>query len=147
MKKGLNFVKYEFPSKSCNEVFARTAVAAFASQLDPTLDELIDVKTAVSEAVTNCIVHAYAETIGIIYITVKLYGEGRLEISVKDRGCGIPDVNAAMEPTFTTSGDGERAGLGFSVMRAFTDNMRVRSVVGKGTVVKLTKYIGKRRGC
>lgn len=147
MKKVLNYVKYEFPSRSCNEVFACTAVAAFASQLDPTLDELIDIKTAVSEAVTNSIVHAYKETIGVIYITVKLYDEGRLDICVKDRGCGIPDVEAAMEPTFTTSGDGERAGLGFSVMRAFTDNLRVRSVPGKGTVVKMSKIIGKRRAC
>ncbi|MEG2083464.1 MAG: anti-sigma F factor [Oscillospiraceae bacterium] len=140
-------MKYVFPSRSCNEVFARTAVSAFASQLDPTLDELIDIKTAVSEAVTNCIVHAYGDSIGLIYISVKLLCNDRLEIVVRDRGCGIPDVKAAMEPTFTTSADSERAGLGFSVMAAFTDSLRVRSTQGRGTAVTMIKTIGKRQTC
>lgn len=147
MKKTENYVKYEFLSKSSNEVFSRTAVASFASQLDPTLDELIDIKTAVSEAVTNCIVHAYKDSIGLIYITVKITSGGLLEIIVKDRGCGIEDLEAAMEPAYTTSKEEERAGLGFSVMQAFMDTLKVRSSVGRGTVVKMTKLIGKRRLC
>ena len=127
-------------SRSSNEGFARAAVSAFASQLDPTLEELSDIKTAVSEAVTNCIVHAYKEGLGKIYISCELFDSGILKIRIRDKGCGISDVKRAMEPLFTTVG-GERAGLGFAVMQSFTDSVRVRSVPGKGTTVTLTKRI------
>ena len=137
--KALNTVKITFPSRSVNEGFARSALSAFAAQADPTLDELADVKTAVSEAVTNCIVHAYANTIGPITLTAALYEDGTLRVAVADKGCGIPDVSKAMEPLFTTGG-AERAGLGFAVMKSFCDCVRVSSAVGRGTSVTLTKY-------
>ena len=124
--KALNTVKITFPSRSVNEGFARSALSAFAAQADPTLDELADVKTAVSEAVTNCIVHAYANTIGPITLTAALYEDGTLRVAVADKGCGIPDVSKAMEPLFTTGG-AERAGLGFAVMESFMDSVKVRS--------------------
>ena len=127
-------------SRSSNESFARACVSAFASQLDPTLDEISDIKTAVSEAVTNCIVHAYANTIGDIYINCAILPEKRLRIKIKDKGCGIEDIKQAMEPLFTTAG-GERAGLGFAVMESFTDNLKVRSTLGKGTTVTMEKRI------
>lgn len=127
-------------SCSSNEYFARAAVAAFVTQLDPTLEELNDIKTAVSEAVTNCIVHAYRNSIGKIYITVEIYSGNVVKIRIKDKGCGIADVSEAMEPLFTTVG-GERAGLGFAVMQSFTDHISVRSAVGKGTSVTLTKKL------
>ena len=130
--KALNTVKITFPSRSVNEGFARSALSAFAAQADPTLDELADVKTAVSEAVTNCIVHAYANTIGPITLTAALYEDGTLRVAVADKGCGIPDVSKAMEPLFTTGG-AERAGLGFAVMESFMDSVKVRSAPGKGT--------------
>ncbi len=132
--KALNTVKITFPSRSVNEGFARSALSAFAAQADPTLDELADVKTAVSEAVTNCIVHAYANTIGPITLTAALYEDGTLRVAVADKGCGIPDVSKAMEPLFTTGG-AERAGLGFAVMESFMDSVKVRSAPGKGTKV------------
>lgn len=134
--------KFNLTMDSCskNEYFARAAVAAFVTQLDPTLEELNDIKTAVSEAVTNCIVHAYKEKIGKIYIAVEIYDGGVIKIRIKDKGCGIPDVNKAMEPLYTTVG-GERAGLGFAVMQSFTDDIKVRSKVGAGTVVTLTKRL------
>ena len=141
--KALNTVKITFPSRSVNEGFARSAVAAFAAQADPTLDELADVKTAVSEAVTNCIVHAYANTIGPITLTAALYEDGTLRVAVADKGCGIPDVSKAMEPLFTTGG-AERAGLGFAVMESFMDSVKVRSAPGKGTRVTLSKRLGTR---
>ena len=141
--KALNTVKITFPSRSVNEGFARSALSAFAAQADPTLDELADVKTAVSEAVTNCIVHAYANTIGPITLTAALYEDGTLRVAVADKGCGIPDVSKAMEPLFTTGG-AERAGLGFAVMESFMDSVKVRSVPGKGTRVTLSKRLGTR---
>lgn len=141
--KALNTVKITFPSRSVNEGFARSTLSAFAAQADPTLDELADVKTAVSEAVTNCIVHAYADTIGQITLTAALYEDGTLRVVVADKGCGIPDVAKAMEPLFTTGG-AERAGLGFAVMESFMDSVRVRSALGKGTRVTLSKRLGTR---
>lgn len=141
--KALNTVKITFPSRSVNEDFARSALSAFAAQADPTLDELADVKTAVSEAVTNCIVHAYANTIGPITLTAALYEDGTLRVAVADKGCGIPDVSKAMEPLFTTGG-AERAGLGFAVMESFMDSVKVRSAPGKGTRVTLSKRLGTR---
>ena len=141
--KALNTVKITFPSRSVNEGFARSALSAFAAQADPTLDELADVKTAVSEAVTNCIVHAYANTIGPITLTAALYEDGTLRVAVADKGCGIPDVSKAMEPLFTTGG-AERAGLGFAVMESFMDSVKVRSAPGKGTRVTLSKRLGPR---
>ena len=141
--KALNTVKITFPSRSVNEGFARSALSAFAAQADPTLDELADVKTAVSEAVTNCIVHAYANTIGPITLTAALYEDGTLRVAVADKGCGIPDVSKAMEPLFTTGG-AERAGLGFAVMESFLDSVKVRSAPGKGTRVTRSKRLGTR---
>ena len=141
--KALNTVKITFPSRSVNEGFARSALSAFAAQADPTLDELADVKTAVSDAVTNCIVHAYANTIGPITLTAALYEDGTLRVAVADKGCGIPDVSKAMEPLFTTGG-AERAGLGFAVMESFMDSVKVRSAPGKGTRVTLSKRLGTR---
>ena len=134
----------EFPSRSANEGFARAAVASFAAQLDPTLDELGDIKTIVSEAVTNCIVHAYKEKIGKIYITCTVFEEGVLRVSIRDRGCGIPDVKKAREPLYTSVG-GDRSGLGFSVMESFSDKLSVRSRVGVGTTVIMEKRISGKK--
>lgn len=130
-------------SKSANEAFARVAVASFVTQLDPTIDEINDIKTAVSEAVTNCIVHAYKNEIGKIYISVRILECNIVEIKVRDTGCGIENIEKAMEPLYTTAG-GERAGLGFAVMQSFTDNLRVISKVGKGTTVTMKKHISVR---
>lgn len=135
-------IKLVMPSRSANEGFARVAVAAFVARLDPTIEELNDIKTAVSEAVTNCIVHAYKEKIGNIYITAIVDGDN-VKIRIRDRGCGIPDVEQAMEPLFTTGGE-ERAGLGFAVMESFTDKLKVRSSVGKGTTVTMSKKISRK---
>ena len=139
-----NYIKLEFPAKSANEGFARGAVAAFASQLDPTLDELGDIKTAVSEAVTNAIVHAYPEEIGTVWLRARILGEDTLELTVKDKGRGIPDVKKAMEPLFTTGGD-DRSGMGFTIMESFTDNLRVRSAQGRGTTVVMRRRIRSKR--
>ena len=144
MEKSVNSFKLVFPSRSANEGFARTAVAAFVAALDPTMDELADVKTAVSEAVTNCIVHAYKDDIGLIYISAKLTRDGHLTVRVRDKGCGIADVQRAMEATFTTDAESERAGLGFSVMQSFMDSLQVRSRVGSGTTVTMKKKIASR---
>ncbi|MBR5618950.1 MAG: anti-sigma F factor [Clostridia bacterium] len=138
--KPVQSMKLEIESRSVNEAFARAAVSAFAAQLDPTVEELADLRTAVSEAVTNCIVHAYRETVGRIYITASVYPDGMFSVKIRDKGCGIENVGKAMEPLFTTLG-GERAGLGFAVMESFSDRVRVRSAVGKGTVVTLYKRI------
>lgn len=140
MKQPINEMKLIIPSRSANESFARTAVSSFLAQLDPAVDELADLRTAVSEAVTNCIVHAYRDTIGNITIQMRLYADGRTVIKIRDRGCGIDNVEQAMEPLFTTGGD-DRSGLGFSVMESFTDRLRVSSKLGKGTVVTMEKYI------
>ena len=138
--KPINEMKVTFPSRSANEGFARAVVASFLSQLDPAVDELSDLRTAVSEAVTNCIVHAYPDSIGDITVQMRLFENGRTVVKVRDRGCGIEDVEQAMEPLFTTGGD-DRSGLGFSVMDSFTDRLKVRSRKGKGTVVTMEKYI------
>ncbi len=129
------------PSLSVNEGIARAAVAAFCAQLNPTAVELADLKCAVSEAVTNCIVHGYRDTVGEIRICVKLC-EGRLvQVEIKDRGCGIEDVKRAREPLFTTDAENERSGMGFTVMESFCDSVRVHSRVGKGTTVILMKRL------
>ena len=135
----VNQVQFHFPSNSVNEGFARAAVSAFLAQLDPTVADLTDLKTAVSEAVTNAIVHGYPDRMGEVYITVKLFAGGKAVVRVRDKGCGIPDVKQAMEPLFTTGGE-ERAGLGFAVMQSFCDSVRVTSTPGRGTSVTLTKY-------
>lgn len=136
----INEMKVNFPAKSINESFARTAVSAFVMQTDPTISELADIKTAVSEAVTNCIVHGYEGGNGTVYIHGILYDNGKIVLKIKDKGVGIENIKQAMEPMFTTAG-GERAGLGFAVMQSFTDKMSVKSVVGKGTTVILEKSI------
>lgn len=138
--KPINETRIQFVSRSSNEGFARAAVAAFVSQLDPAVDELADIRTAVSEAVTNCIVHAYPDRLGPVFMTVRLFENGKVVIRIRDRGCGIPDVQKAMEPLFTTGGE-ERSGLGFSVMQSFTDKVKVLSKPGKGTTVTLEKNI------
>ena len=143
MIKPINEMKLTLTSRSSNESFARVAVAAFAAQLDPTVEEIGDIKTAVSEAVTNCIVHAYKETLGPIYITVGIFENRKVMIKIRDVGCGIEDVERAMEPLFTTGGE-ERAGLGFAVMESFTDNLKVRSRKDKGTTVTMEKIIKRR---
>ena len=138
--KPVNRMKLQFEGRSVNEGFSRTAVAAF-------VEEVSDVKTAVSEAVTNCIVHAYRDTLGTVYITAGILPDNRVVIQIRDRGCGIPDVKQAMEPLFTTAPEEERAGLGFAVMESLMDRVRVTSHPGKGTCVTLTKRIrGKEAG-
>ena len=134
----INEMTLRFVSRSANEGFARAAAAAFIAQLDPTVEQLYDIKTAVSEAVTNAILHGYRDSLGTVYITVKLFPEGKAVVRVRDKGRGIPDVKQAMEPLFTTGGE-ERAGLGFAVMKSFCDSVRVTSTPGKGTSVTLTK--------
>ncbi len=141
--KTINKFTLTLPSVSANESFARTTVSAFALLLDPTIDELADIKTAVSEAVTNCIVHAYREQIGNIYITAEIRNDHSILIKIRDKGCGIENIEQAMEPLYTTAG-GERAGLGFAVMQSFMDSIKVRSCVGKGTTVTMTKRISLR---
>ena len=141
--KAINEMNVSFFSRSANEGFARASVAAFAAQLDPTVDGLSEIKTAVSEAVTNCIVHAYRDTIGTIYIKAQIYEDGRLVIRVRDKGCGIENIEQAMEPMFTTGGE-ERSGLGFTVMQSFMDRVRVRSCVGRGTTVTLCRRLERR---
>ncbi len=137
----INEMNVKLPSLSVNEGMARAAVAAFCAQLDPSAVELADIKCAVSEAVTNCIVHGYKDTVGIIYITVRLYREGTVRIDIKDRGCGIADVSLARQPLYTTDAENERSGMGFTVMENFCDKVRVRSVCGKGTTVTLFKRL------
>ena len=138
-----NYIKLEFPAKSANEGFARQAIAAFAAQLDPTLEEIGDIKTAVSEAVTNAIVHAYPETLGKISMRAKITGGVQFDIVIRDWGLGIPDIDRAREPLFTTGGD-ERSGMGFTIMDSFMDKLRVRSVSGRGTTVTMQKKISPR---
>lgn len=141
----MNEVKITFMSISANESFSRIAVSGIVSQLDPMVDELSDIKTAVSEAVTNAIVHAYGDTVGKIDMTIRILDNNVVYIKVRDYGCGIPDVKLAMEPLYTTSPDGERAGLGFAVMDSFMDKLTVRSKVDKGTTVILVKKIKSRK--
>lgn len=138
-----NEMKICFLSRSENEGFARTAVSAFAALMDPTIEEIADIRTAVSEAVTNCIVHAYRDTQGTVEITAKILSGNELYIKIKDKGCGIEDVKQAMEPLYTSAPLEERAGLGFSVMESFMDSLRVRSIPGKGTSVTMRKKLGE----
>lgn len=145
MKRPINQATVQFLSRSSNEAFARTVAACFAAQLDPTLDELNDLKTAVSEAVTNAIVHGYPDSIGKVTVVMKLFEDNTVEITVKDRGVGIVDLEQARTPLYTTGGS-ERAGMGFTIMESFTDGMRVRSAPGKGTTVVLSKKISLRAG-
>ena len=143
--KGENYMNLEFPSKSCNEAFARSAVACFAAQLDPTLDELGDIKTAVSEAVTNCIVHAYPDSLGVIILKARILPDNVLDISVKDRGCGIADIEQARKPMFTTGGE-ERSGMGITIMESFMTEFRITSTPQKGTTVHMKRKIIRRGG-
>lgn len=142
--KAKNEFSMKLYSRSCNESFARVAAAAFISQLDPTIEEINDIKTAVSEAVTNCIVHGYKDTFGYIYMGVQIFDNGIIKIKIRDRGCGIENIKKAMEPLYTTAGD-ERAGLGFAVMQSFMDKVKVTSTVGKGTTVTFTKKLSEKQ--
>jgi len=141
--KAINEAKITFLSRSANEGFARTAAACFAAQLDPTLDEVNDIKTAVSEAVTNCIVHAYPDCLGKVTLRLRLFPDNSLEIVVKDSGVGIRDVEAARQPLFTTGGT-DRSGMGFTIMESFMDALKVRSQPGKGTTVTMRRRISRR---
>ena len=143
--KAINEVLLEFPSRSSNEGFARAAVACFAAQMDPTLNELEDIKTAVSEAVTNAIVHGYPDTLGRIAMRFRIIKGNTLEISIRDWGKGIADVQQAMTPLYTTGGE-ERSGMGFTIMGSFMDKLRVRSSPGKGTTVVMQRFISPRQG-
>ncbi len=139
-----NEMTLRFPSLAENERFARIALSGFVSALDPTIDELTELKTAVSEAVTNCIVHAYRDTVGEVTMTVRLLEGGRVYIRISDKGCGIEDVGQAREPLFTTAPDEERAGLGFAIMESFTDSLRVTSRRGRGTTVTMQRTLTTR---
>ena len=141
----VNEATMTFLSRSANEGFARTAAACFVAQLDPTLDEVNDIKTAVSEAVTNCIVHAYPQALGKITMRLRIYPDHTVEITVKDAGVGIEDVSRAREPLYTT-GNEERSGMGFTIMESFMDGVKVRSAPGKGTTVTMVKHISRRLG-
>lgn len=138
-----NYIKLEFPSRSSNEAFARAAAMAFAAQLDPTMEELEDIKTAVSEAVTNCIVHAYPQQLGRVSLRMRVLPENVLEITVRDWGRGIENVPQAMTPLYTTGGE-ERSGMGFTIMESFMDKLAVRSAVNKGTTVVMRKKLAPR---
>ena len=139
-----NYMILDFPSRSTNEAFARSAVACFAAQMDPTLEELGDIRTAVSEAVTNCIVHAYPNELGTITLRCRILKDNTLDIVVKDRGIGIPDVEKAMQPMFTTGG-AERSGMGFTIMDSFMTSMTITSVPGKGTTVHMRRKLQRRQ--
>ena len=138
-----NYIKLEFPSKSSNEAMARSVAGVFASQMDPTMEELGDIKTAVSEAVTNCIVHAYPDCIGKILMRCRILEENRLEILIRDWGRGMEDVEKARTPLFTTGGS-ERSGMGFTIMESFMDKLTVRSRPGEGTTVVLVRSLPRR---
>ena len=139
-----NYMILEFPSKSANEAFARSAVACFASQMDPTLEELGDIRTAVSEAVTNCIVHAYPDSMGAITLRCRILKDNTLDIVIKDRGVGISDLEQAKRPTFTTGGS-DRSGMGFTIMESFMTSFEVTSRPGKGTTVHMRRKIRQRQ--
>ena len=143
--RGENYMDLEFPSKSSNEAFARSAIACFAAQLDPTLDELGDIKTSVSEAVTNCIVHAYPEQIGPVILKARILPDRVLDITVKDRGVGIEDIEQARKPMFTTGGE-DRSGMGITIMESFMTEFRISSTPGKGTTVHMKRKIIQRGG-
>ena len=142
--KSENYMELKFPSKSANEAFARAAVACFAAQLDPTLDELGDIKTAVSEAVTNCIVHAYPDELGEIVLKARILPDSVLDIVVKDRGRGIEDIEKARTPMFTTGG-ADRSGMGFTIMESFMTNLEISSKPGKGTTVHMRRKLQRRQ--
>ena len=143
--KPTNYISLDFPSRSANEGFARAAAACFAAQLDPTLEEINDIKTSVSEAVTNAIVHGYPDTIGKVSMKLRIYPDNSLEIVVRDWGVGIGDVEQARQPLFSTGGE-ERAGMGFTIMESFMDTLRVRSQPGKGTTLTMRRRISQRLG-
>ena len=136
-----NYIRVEFPSKSCNEAFARATAGAFATQLDITIEELADIKTAVSEAVTNAIVHGYAGSRGIVEMKCRITGQV-IEVTVSDKGHGISDIALAMQPLYSGSDDEERSGMGFTVMQSFMDTLQVESKIGEGTTVIMTKKVG-----
>ena len=138
-----NYMVLEFPSKSCNEAFARSAVACFAAQMDPTMDELGDIRTAVSEAVTNCIVHAYPNEIGTVSLRCRILKDNVLDIVVKDRGVGIADIEQARRPAFTTGG-AERSGMGFTIIESFMTRLEITSKPGKGTTVHMRRKLQRR---
>lgn len=139
-----NYMILEFPSKSANEAFARAAVASFAAQLDPTLEELGDIRTAVSEAVTNCIVHAYPDAIGNIILRCRILKDNTLDIVIKDKGVGIENIEQARRPLYTTGGS-ERSGMGFTIMESFMTSFSVNSIPGKGTSVHMRRKIQRRK--
>ena len=139
-----NYMILDFPSKSSNEAFARSAVACFAAQLDPTLEELGDIRTAVSEAVTNCIVHAYPERIGSITLRCRILKDNVLDIVVKDKGVGIPDIDQARRPAYTTGGN-DRSGMGFTIMESFMTDLEISSAPGKGTTVHMRRRLQRRQ--
>lgn len=139
-----NYMILEFPSKSSNEAFARSAVACFAAQLDPTLEELGDIRTAVSEAVTNCIVHAYPDALGCITLRCRILKDNVLDIVVKDKGVGIPDVEQARRPAYTTGGT-DRSGMGFTIMESFMTDLEITSKAGKGTTVHMRRKLQRRQ--
>ena len=139
-----NYMILEFPSKSCNEAFARSAIACFAAQLDPTLEELGDIRTAVSEAVTNCIVHAYPDGLGTISMRCRILKDNVLDIVIKDRGVGIPDIDQARRPAFTTGG-ADRSGMGFTIMESFMTDLEISSKAGKGTTVHMRRKLQRRK--
>lgn len=139
-----NYMVLDFPSKSTNEAFARSAVACFAAQMDPTLEELGDIRTAVSEAVTNCIVHAYPDELGVITLRCRILKDNVLDIVVKDRGVGIPDIIKAKQPMFTTGG-ADRSGMGFTIMENFMTSLTVSSEPGKGTTVHMRRRLQRRK--
>ena len=139
-----NHMTLEFPSKSCNEAFARSAVACFAAQMDPTLEELGDIRTAVSEAVTNCIVHAYPSDLGMIYLRCRILKDNTLDLVIKDKGIGISDIDAARRPMFTTGGT-DRSGMGFTIMESFMTSLQITSKPGKGTTVHMRRKLQRRK--
>ena len=139
-----NYMILEFPSKSCNEAFARSAVACFAAQMDPTLEELGDIRTAVSEAVTNCIVHAYPDGLGTISLRCRMLKDNVLDIVIKDRGVGIPDIDQARRPAFTTGGS-DRSGMGFTILESFMNDLEISSKAGKGTTVHMRRKLQRRK--
>ena len=143
-RKPESLMRVSFPSRSVNESLSRSLAAAFVALADPTVEELCDIKTAVSEAVTNAIVHGYRDTLGVVYITAALYPGGRFIITIRDRGCGIADIQKAREPLFTTCETGERAGLGFAVMEELMDKVKVRSRLGEGTIVTMERTLKTR---
>ena len=141
-KKMINEACFSFSARSVNESFARYAVSAFCAQADPTIEELSDIRTAVSEAVTNAIVHGYKDrSDGTVFVTVRLFDNRSVYIKIRDKGCGIADIRQAMTPLFTTDQSGERGGMGFSIMESFTDDLTVRSFIGKGTTVIMEKRL------